>query len=156
MRALLLLLLLAAPAAAPEGAPAFERLKKLEGNWHAKDGQTLAVRLINGGEAVLETVGLGADRGLASVALYRLEGGELLATHDGEAHAVLRFLPTTAETLRFEARAEPGKPAPAGLASVTLTVRDAETLRRVTVLRVQGKEVARAVDYTREYLDTLK
>jgi hypothetical protein len=153
MRALLLAVLLAAPAAAPEGPGAFERLKKLEGNWHTRDGQTLGLRLVGGGEAVMETLGLGADRALATVAVYRLDGQELVAAVDGEVHAHLRFVPTTSDGLRFEATGEGAK---VGLVSVSLTVRDAETLRRVAVTRAQGKDTARSTDYTREYLDTLK
>ena len=151
MGALLAGLLLLVPAAAPDGAAAFERLKKLEGNWRSRDGQTVSLRLIGSGHAVLETVGLASDRGLSSVSVFRLEGPDLVLVHDGEdGHAVLKFLLTTPDTLRFEA------PARAGPVAVTLTLRDAETLRRTVVTRAGGKDLSRGTDYTREYLDTLK
>ncbi len=138
-------------AAAPDGAAAFERLKKLEGNWRSKDGQTVSLRLLGTGQAVLETVGLASDRGLTSVGVYRLEGQELVLVHDGEdGHAAMKFLLSSPETLRFEVQAR------AGPVAVTLTLRDADTLRRTVVTREKGKDTARSTDYTREYLDTLK
>jgi len=150
MSALLAGLLLLLPAAAPDGAAAFERLKKLEGNWRAKEGQTVSLRVIGAGQAVLETDAVNADKGLASVGVYRLEGSDLVLSQDGEGHAVLKFLLTTPDTLRFEA---PGR---AGVVAVTFTLRDADTLRRTVVTRAAGKDTAHSVDYTREYLDTLK
>jgi hypothetical protein len=153
MPALLLGLLLAGPLAALDGTAAFERLKKLEGNWRSKDGQTVSLRAIGAGDAVLETVGLGSEKSLSAVAVYRLEGSELVVLHDGEGHAALRFLPTSADALRFEIRPDPAR---VGLVSVTLSVKDVDTLRRTVVTRAQGKDTARSTDYTREYLDTLK
>jgi hypothetical protein len=152
---LLLGVLVGTAAGASEGTAAFERLKKLEGNWRAKDGQTVSLRLVGSGVAVLEQVGAGADRALASVVVYRLEGAELVAAQDGEGHSRLRLVPGAgnADALRFEARLEAGQ---GGLVSVTLGTRDAGTLRRVVVTRAQGKDTTRVTEYTREYLDTLK
>jgi hypothetical protein len=137
--ALIAALLVANPAPADKApdaaAAAFERLKKLEGNWRSKDGQVLALRVVQG-QAVVEQLTQAGK--LVSVTVYRVEGAELLATVDAEAHAALKLTNATAQALKFEGHG----------ASVTLATPTADLLKR--------ELKASAVEFTREYVDTLK
>jgi sarcosine oxidase gamma subunit len=137
--ALVVALLAANPTPGERATPAaaaFERVKKLEGNWRSADGSVLSVRVVQGGATVVEQLTQGGR--LVSVTIYRLEGAELLATIDAAAHAVHRLAATSPTSLRFEA---PG-------AWLVLATRDAESLKRET----RGG----AVEFTREYVETLK
>jgi hypothetical protein len=133
--ALVVAVLAANPTPGEKAAPAFERVKKLEGNWRAADGSVLSLRVVQGA-AVVEQLTQGGR--LVSVTVYRLEGVELVATIDASAHAVYRLAATSPTSLRFEA---PG-------AWLVLATRDAESLKRET----RGG----AMEFTREYVETLK
>jgi hypothetical protein len=119
----------------PDAAAAFERLKKLEGNWRSKDGQVLALRVVQG-QAVVEQLTQAGK--LVSVTVYRLEGGELLATVDADSHGALKLTTATAQALKFDGHA----------AGLTLTTPNADLLKR--------ELKAGAVEFSREYVDTLK
>lgn len=148
MTALLLSLLIAAtpaPASPVDAKATFERLKKLEGAWKSKDAQFLTLRVVANGAALIETVTVGPEKTLMSVTVYRLDGAELVATYDGDAHLVFKLAPgTSAGQLTFTDKA--------GSAALTLSTKDADSLERE--VGMQGKKSAGK--FTREYVDTLK
>lgn len=145
MLLLTIALLAASPAPAPsspvDAATAFERLKKLEGNWKSKE-LAVTFRIIAGGAAVVETVTAtaGADKSLVSVSVFRVEAGELVATVDADTHQVLKASSASTSAMHFEVKG----------ASLTLSMKDADNLHRESSTR--GSKA----DFTREYVDTLK
>lgn len=147
---LLVALCLAAPPTSPDTSAAFERLKQLEGGWKTdpKAGpvQYVALRLVADGTAVLET-NTAADRTtIASVTLYAVEGGELIATHHGPGGASrLKLIAADAGSLKFEGGKE------ARVTGLTLLIKD-NKLRQ----EWHGREARKPLDLLREYVDTLK
>lgn len=157
---------LAAPPAVPpvDGAPAYEKLKKLEGNWKAgkdKDARFLSLRVVAGGAAVLETV-FAADRTtVLSASIYALDGGELFVTHYGAggAQPKLKAKALDGGTLRFElvsvGNVKDAKSA-THAAALSLVMKDGDTLTQEWLQRAAGRDTKVSIDYTREYVDTLK
>ncbi len=142
MLLLSLALLAASPAPASpsvDAGPAFERLKKLEGNWKSKD-LWVSFRVITGGAALVETVTAGADKSLVSVTVFRVESGELVATVDADTHQALKATTVSGSGMHFEGK---------GVA-LTFGMKDADNLHRESSTR------AAKGDFTREYVDTLK
>lgn len=152
MTALLVVALLAAPPVASPGAVAFERLKKLEGNWRSAEGRVFSVRILAGGQAVVGSL-TGPAQALLSVTVFRLEGGELIAVHDGSARGVLRLSSSSERLLKLEARPEGAK---ASLVALALGFKEAERLNLSLTTRAGPKDVEEATDFKREYLETLK
>jgi hypothetical protein len=81
---LVVLVFLALPAAAAEGAgqSAFERLKSLEGAWDATTpggGGTITYRVASAGSIVVEHLFPGTDHEMMTV--YHMDGESLVATH---------------------------------------------------------------------------
>jgi hypothetical protein len=128
-----------APSSSVDAGPAFERLKKLEGNWKSKD-LWVSFRVITGGAAVVETVTAGADKSLVSVTVFRVEAGELVATVDADTHQALKATSASGSAMHFEGK---------GVA-LTLGMKDADNLHR------ESSTKAAKADFTREYVDTLK
>jgi hypothetical protein len=147
---LLSALLAAAPSkpATGEGPAAFERLKKLSGAWRAKDSQTLTLRLVAGGSAVLETRSAGPEQTLGAVTVYRLEGGELVAVRDGARHSELRLASASGEQLVFVDKA--------GGTTLTLSTASSDSLQVALVFRSDAGEAGGGGTFVREYVDTLK
>jgi hypothetical protein len=152
-------LLLAAPpvpAALPDGAAGFEKLKKLEGSWKtdAKAGpvQYVTLRLIGAGSSLLET-STGADRSTVNAAaVYTFEGQKLVVTHYGGGGTSRLELAAggDANTVRFEGASKDARVS--GLV-MTLT---ATRLVQEWMVREGGREVKKTLELQREYLDTLK
>ncbi|MFT3711363.1 MAG: hypothetical protein QM817_27335 [Archangium sp.] len=144
-----------APVAADSNA-LFERLKKLEGSWKtdAKDGpvQYVTIRLVANGTSVLETT-TGADRvAITSVTVYAFEGTELVANNHGSGGGskLKASAGVGPESLKFDGSAKDAR-----VASIALVVKD-NKLRQEWTTRENGREVKKAVDLLREYVDTLK
>ncbi len=156
-----LAILVALSLAAPPGAPAadanaaFERLKKMEGSWKtdAKEGpvQYVALRLIAGGTAVLETT-TGADRTtVTSATIYALEGPKLVAMHHGPGGASrLELSGSDAASLKFDGSAKEARVATLALVSKP------SKLRQEFTTRESGREVKKGLDLLSEFVDTLK
>lgn len=156
--ALVVALTLAAPpvAAAPDGAAAFEKLKKLEGSWktEAKDGpaQYVTLRFIGAGISMLET-STGADRATVNAAVvYTFEGTRFVVLHYGGGGTSRLELAASPEpgVLRFESATRDSR-----VASLTLVLKE-NKLRQEWTTREGGREVKKALELQREYLDTLK
>jgi hypothetical protein len=152
MTALLVVALLAAPPVASPGAVAFERLKKLEGNWRSAEGRVLSVRVLSGGLAVVGSL-TGPAQALLSVTVFHLEGGELVGVHNGAARGLLRLSASSERLLKLEARPEGAK---ATLVALGLAFKEAERLTLSITTRVGAKDVEESTDFKREYLETLK
>jgi hypothetical protein len=148
---LLVLALLAAPPVAPTGVVVFDRLKKLEGNWKSKDGQSLSVRVTASGRAVVGSL-TGADHALVSVTVFHLEGTELVAAFDGALHGALRLSSATERLAKLEARSDPSSP----LLWLSLVTKDADSLTFAVTTRNGANDVEEATALTREYVETLK
>jgi hypothetical protein len=152
MTALLVVALLAAPPVAAPGAAAFERVKKLEGNWKSKDGSTLSVRVTASGTAVVGSL-TGGDHALVSVTVFRVEAGELQAAFDGRGHGALRHQSATEQVVRLEARPDGAK---APVMTLSLAIKDAENFTWSVTTRTGPKDEEESIDFTREYVETLK
>ena len=129
-------------SAGPDGSATFEKLKTLEGSWKtgSKDApQFVAFRLVGGGTAVMETTTDTTNRSnMASVTVYAIEGGELVATrHDANGATRFKFKDADAASIRFAD----------GAKTLTLTIKESK-------LKLEaGKQ---SLDLLREYVDTLK
>lgn len=156
--ALVVALTLAAPPAAPsaDGNVGYEKLKKLEGSWktEAKDGpaQYVTLRFIGAGISMLET-STGADRATVNAAaVYTFEGTRLVVMHyGGGGTSRLELVPSSdPNVLRFEGASRDSR-----VAGLTLLLKD-NKLRQEWTTRESGREVKKALQLQREYLDTLK
>jgi hypothetical protein len=153
---LLLAISLAAPPAAPLDAnQAFERLKKMEGSWKtdAKDGpvQYVALRLIAGGSAVLETTTAADRTTVTSATIYSWEGTKLIATHHGSGGTSrLELSGMDPSQLKFDSLAKDVR-----VAALALVVKQSK-LRQEFTTRESGREQKKALDLLSEYVDTLK
>jgi hypothetical protein len=78
------LLLATLAAGQSKSAPAFERLKSLQGEWEGTlpDGKTSRVtyKLVSNGTALLESIG-GDEHPDGMITIYHLDGDSILATH---------------------------------------------------------------------------
>jgi len=159
--ALALALVVSAPPAAPapaatlDGAAAFERVKKLEGSWKTdgKDGavQYVAIRLVANGSAVLETTTAADRTSVTSVTVYALEGTELVATnHSAGGQSKLKASTNAGDTLKFDGLTKDAK-----VSGLHFVIKESK-LRQEWQVREGGKDVKKAIDLLREYVDTLK
>ena len=127
----------------------------MEGSWKsdAKDGpiQYVAIRLIAGGAAVLET-NTAADRTTVTTAtVYTLEGPKLVAMHYGPGGASrLELSGSDATSLKFEGSAKEARVATLALVSKQ------HKLRQEVTTREGGREVKKGLDLLSEFVDTLK
>lgn len=156
--ALVVALTLAAPPVAPaaDGHAAFEKLKKLEGSWktEAKDGpvQYVTLRFIGAGISMLET-STGADRATVNAAVvYTFEGTRFVVVHyGGGGTSRLELVPSSdPNALKFESAGRDSR-----VAALSLLLKD-NKLRQEWTTRESGREVKKALELQREYLDTLK
>ena len=154
--AFLVALSLTAPPAAPaiDANAAFERLKKMEGSWKTdpKDGpvQYVALRVIAGGTAVLETTTAADRTTVTSATVYSLEGPRLVAAHHGAGGSSrLELSGSDAASLKFEGAKE------ARVATLALLSKQ-NKLRQELTTRESGREVKKGLDLLSEFVDTLK
>jgi hypothetical protein len=145
-------LLVVQPVATAVSSEAFERVKQLEGLWKTdgKDGpvQYVAIRVVAGGSAVLETISTSDRMAVTAVTVYSFEGTELYANHHGPS-GLSKLKVKEGPTLRFEG------PKDSRLVSLSLSTEGAR-FREEWVTRESGREVRRSVELLREYVDTLK
>lgn len=151
-------------AGTPDSHPSYERLKKLEGNWKSsgKEGaRYLSLRVVAGGAAVLETVFAADHTTVLSASMYALDNGDLYVTHYGASGAQprLKARPLLEGTLRFElvsvANVKDPKTASHAVA-LSLVLKSDDAITQEWTERVAGKDTKISVEFTREYVDTLK
>lgn len=149
MTALLVAALLMAP---PGSVATFERLKSLQGNWRSSDGRVLSVRLTASGGAVVASLA-GADKSLTSVTVFRLDGDELVGLHDGLSHALFRPIVATERLIKLAARPEGPRP---HVVAIAYALKSPDSLTLTITTRTAGRDADEAIDFEREYLETLK
>lgn len=153
--ALLAALTVAAAPAPVDGNAAFERLKQLDGSWKTdpKAGpvQYVSLRVIAGDTAVLETTTAADRTTITQVVIYSFEGTELIAVHYGTGGTSrLKLSQMDSNTLRFDGSAREAR-----VAGLSMGLRE-NKLRQELLSREGGREVKKAADLLREYVDTLK